>query len=79
MLGDTDEAVSILEQAVDEFPGRTSGRVFLALAQYSNGEADQAVRTLLSLLLETTVDEDILSYSDVLGYYVDNLDETLDD
>ncbi len=79
VLGETDEAISILEQAVDEFPERNSGRVFLALAQYSEGEADQAVSNLLSLLLKTTSDEDILAYADALEYYVDNLDETLDD
>lgn len=79
VLGETDEAVSMLDQAVDEFPDRNSGRVFLALAQYSNGEADLAVSNLLSLLLKTTSDEDILAYADALDYYVDNLDETLDD
>ncbi len=78
VLGDAEEAVSILEQAVEEYPERNSTRVFLALAQYSNGEAAQAVSILLSLLLETTADEDILSYADALDYYVDNLDETLD-
>jgi len=79
VLGDTDEAVSILEQAVDEFPERNSGRVFLALAHYSNGEMEKAVSALLSLLLKTTADDDILAYADVLDYYVDNLDEMLAD
>jgi tetratricopeptide (TPR) repeat protein len=78
VIGEADEAVSILEQAVDEFPGRSSGQVFLALAYYSNGDYDQAVSTLLSLLLQTTTDEDILAYADALEYYKDNLDETLD-
>ena len=55
-----------------------SGRVFLALAHYSNGDADLAVSTLLAVLLETTKDEDILGYADALDYYKDNLDETLD-
>jgi tetratricopeptide (TPR) repeat protein len=78
VIGESDEAVSILEQAVEEFPDRNSGRVFLALAYYSNGEADRAVSDLLSLLLDTTSDEDILGYADALEYYIDNLDETLD-
>lgn len=74
-IGEYDEAVSMLEQAVDEFPDRNSGRVFLALAQYSNGQEDLAVGTLLSVLLETTSDADILSYADTLDYYKDHLDE----
>lgn len=77
--GEYDEAVAMLEQAVDEFPERNSGRVFLALAHYSNGDADLAVSTLLSVLLDTTADEDILNYADALEYYKDNLDEAADD
>jgi tetratricopeptide (TPR) repeat protein len=78
VTGEYDEAVSILEQATEEFPDRNSGRVFLALAYFSNGDAERAVSTLLSLLLETTSDEDILGYADALDYYKDNLGETLD-
>lgn len=78
VIGESDEAVSILEQAVDEYPGRNSGRAFLALGYYSNGEYDKAVSLLLSLLIETTSDEDIQNYADALEYYVDNLDETVD-
>jgi tetratricopeptide (TPR) repeat protein len=78
VVGEYDEAIGILEQAAEEFPERRSGRAFLALAQYSNGEAAQALSTLLSLLLETTSDEDILNYADALDYYKDNLDESLD-
>jgi len=78
VVGEHDEAVETLEQAADEFPGNNSGRVFLALAHYSNGDPDLAVSTLLAILLETTQDKDILAYADALDYYKDNLDETLD-
>jgi tetratricopeptide (TPR) repeat protein len=78
VTGDFDDAVAFLEQATDEFPERNSGRVFLALAYYSKGECQRAVSTLLSVLLDTTTDEDILGYADTLEYYKDNLDETLD-
>lgn len=78
VVGEYEEAVEILEQAVDEFPDRNSSRAFLALAYLSNGDAEDAVRTLLGLLLETTSDQDILAYADALDYYKDNLDETLD-
>lgn len=76
VVGEYEDAVNFLEQAVDEFPSRKSGRAFLALAHYSNGDVEQAVRELLSLLLETTTDEDILAYADTLEYYKDNLDES---
>lgn len=79
VVGESEDAVALLEQAVDEFPNRNSGRAFLALAYYSNGEYDQAVSLLLSLLLETTSDKDIRGYAESLEYYVDNLDETVDE
>lgn len=79
VVGEFEDAVAILEQAVDEFPQRSSGRVFLALAHYSNGAPDLAVGGLLALLLETTSDEDILAYADALDYYKDNLDDTLEE
>ena len=64
MVGEHEEAVEALQRAVEEFPENNSGRVFLALAHYSNGDADLAVSTLLGLLLETTSDADILAYAE---------------
>jgi tetratricopeptide (TPR) repeat protein len=77
VVGEYDEAVECLERAVEEYPTRNSGRAFLALAHYSNGRPDEAVRMLLDLLLSTTGDADIRSFADPLEYYRDNLD--LDD
>lgn len=77
VVGEYEDAVACLEQAVDEYPTRNSGRAFLALAHYSNGRPDEAVRLLLDLLLSTTNDADIRSFADALEYYRDNLD--LDD
>jgi tetratricopeptide (TPR) repeat protein len=75
VIGEDEEAIEVLESAVDEFPHHNSARVFLALAYYSNDRLDQAISELLALLLETTSDQDILAYADVLEYYKDNLDE----
>lgn len=78
-VGDFEDAVTVLEKAVAQFPDNNSGKVFLALAYYSDAREDEAVRLLLELLLETTSDEDILAYADPLDYYKDNLDEVWDD
>ena len=45
------EAVSTLRAAVAEFPDHTALRTFLALALYSHAEYDDAVATLLDLVL----------------------------
>jgi tetratricopeptide (TPR) repeat protein len=75
VVGEYEDAVAVLEQAVEQFPEKQSGRVFLALAYYSDGQEDKAVGTLLDVLLKTTTDTDILSFAGPLEYYKDNLDE----
>lgn len=79
VIGDFQEAVDALEQAVDDFPDDNSSKTFLALAYYSNEQYSEAVQLLLDLLLRTTNDEQILSYTDTLDFYKDNLDEIWDD
>jgi tetratricopeptide (TPR) repeat protein len=74
VIGEFAKAVKTLETAVAKFPDNKSGHAFLALAHYNNGQQETAVRTLMELLLETTQDENIKSYADVLEFYKDNLD-----
>lgn len=78
-VGEFETAVSILKQAEQKFPERNSIKAFLALAQYSDAQEDEAVRILIDLLLKTTEDEDILAFADTLDYYKDNLDEVWDE
>lgn len=65
--------------SVAQFPENKSGHVFLALAYYSNEQKEEAMRILMEVLLETTQNEDILSYADVFEFYKDNLEEVWDD
>jgi len=78
-IGAFEKSVDTLKLAVNQFPDNNSGKTFLALAYYSDGQEDEAVRLLLDLLLQTTKDEDILAYADALDYYKDNLDEVWDE
>lgn len=78
-IGDFQEAVDALEEAINGFPDDNSSKAFLALAYYSNDQHTEAVQMLLELLLTTTNDEQILSYADTLDFYKDNLDEIWDD
>jgi tetratricopeptide (TPR) repeat protein len=75
VVGESQEAVDLLEDAIDQFPDNNSSRAFLALAYYSTDQVEDSVRTLMELLLETTKDENILAYADPLDYYKDNLDD----
>ncbi|MEM7114246.1 MAG: tetratricopeptide repeat protein [Chloroflexota bacterium] len=75
-VGKYEDAVAVLKKAHTDFPDSRSAQVFLALAYYSDGQDDEAVRLLLNLLLQTTQDEEISAFADALEYYKDNLDET---
>ncbi|MBE2222755.1 MAG: tetratricopeptide repeat protein [Anaerolineae bacterium] len=79
VIGEFEESVEALETAVSQFPDNKSGHVFLALAYYSNDQKEDAMRTLMELLLETTQNEDILAYADVLEFYKDHLEEVWDE
>lgn len=78
-LGQFETAVDTLEDAASQLPDSNAVRAFLALAYYSNGQEDEAVRLLLELLLQTTQDEEIKLFADTLDYYKDNLDEVWDE
>ncbi len=74
-IGEFEEAVELLENATSQYPEDNSAKTFLALAYYSNEQYTESVQLLLSLLLQTTEDEQITAYADTLDYYKDNLDE----
>lgn len=78
LIGEHEEAVEVLERAVESFPTRKSSRVFLALAYYSDGQPHLAISKLMSTLLETTSDQDILAYADAFEYYIEELEEDQD-
>jgi tetratricopeptide (TPR) repeat protein len=75
LVGDFEEAVETLEEAVQRFPDSESAKAFLALAYYSNDQYEEAVSLLLDLLVRTTKNEEVLAYGDTLDYFKDNLDE----
>lgn len=78
-IGEFQEAVDVLEAYMERFPGNFAGLPFLAIAYYGNQQYEESVSLLLSIVLDTTSDEDILAYGDTLDYYKDNLDEVWDD
>ena len=78
-IGAVDDALAVLKRFTKEFPDLNSGRVFLALAYYSDGREDETTRILLDLLLETTSDEDILAYAGTIEFYRDHLEDFWDE
>jgi tetratricopeptide (TPR) repeat protein len=70
-VGEHAEAVAVLREAAARFPDHRALRVFLALAQYSAGNAIGALITALDVAQS---DPDRLDgYQRAVGYYVDEL------
>lgn len=75
-LGEYEKSLKVFDQAVKEFPGNRSLKVFRALTLYNLGQSEEAVSQLLIQLLDTTKDESIKSYERALRFYSDKLSET---
>lgn len=75
VIGEFSDAVGVLEQAVERYPESSGAKAFLAIAYYGNEQYSESVTLMMDLLLDTTADEEIQSYSDTLAYFKDNLDE----
>jgi predicted Zn-dependent protease len=69
-LGRCDDAVAALHRGAAEFPDSPSVQVFLALALTSAGQAEEAVRTLITLALDQIGDDDLQYYQRALREYV---------
>lgn len=75
-LGDYQQAIATLRRGLERFPDHREFSTFLALAYYNVGEYNDAVRTLLLTLLDTTQDPNLVRYDRALRFYADHLDET---
>jgi Flp pilus assembly protein TadD len=71
-VGQVEESVRILRQAVARFPERADLRVFLALSLHSAGETTSALVTLLDLILASP-GVDLHGYERAARYYTDEL------
>jgi hypothetical protein len=63
------DAVKVLQQAVDLFPGQASVKVFLALALTSAGRCHEAVQILVTLALDHIDRDELQHYQRALRSY----------
>ena len=71
-LGQIEESVRVLHDAVARFPDRADLKVFLAFSLYSAGEPATALVTLLDLILASP-GIDLHGYERAARYYTDEL------
>ena len=77
-LGRYEESLETLRRGVAEFPDYAPLKAFLAMTLYNCGEHKEAVSTLLNLVLDTTDDAEVKSYSRAIALYARDLDQVWD-
>ena len=75
-IGMFEKSISVLNEAISQFPGDHSLRVFLALSKYNVKDFEGSIQILLDSLVETSTCENIQRYSRAIRYYRDHLDDT---
>ena len=73
-LGMYDQAQSLFEKAIEEFPDRNEYRVFYAMVLYNQQNFSEAMSILLTQLAETSKDPGIQNYKKAITFYSENLD-----
>ncbi|MCP3802892.1 tetratricopeptide repeat protein [Allokutzneria sp. A3M-2-11 16] len=77
-LGRYEESLETLRRGVAEFPDFAPLKAFLAMTLYNCGENKEAVSMLLNLVLDTTDDASVKSYSEAIALYARDLDQVWD-
>jgi tetratricopeptide (TPR) repeat protein len=74
-LGMYDNAVSVFEEAIKEYPERREFRVFYAMTLFNLKDYGQAMEILLKQLADTSEDKGIQAYKKAIHFYADKLDQ----
>ncbi|WP_154991883.1 tetratricopeptide repeat protein [Priestia megaterium] len=75
-LGEYEKSKDIFLKGMDLFPDNHVIKVFYSMTLYNLKEHSKAMELILKCLLNTTNDNEILSYKKALNFYSDKLDQT---
>lgn len=74
-LAQYEEATTLFQQAIQEYPEAREFKVFYAMVLYNLGRYSEGMQLLLTELAETTTDEGIREYQRAILFYADKLDQ----
>lgn len=74
-LGNYEKSQTVFLKGMDLFPKNKAIQVFYSMTLYNMKEHNRAMELLLTCLVETTSDKEILSYRRAITFYADKLDE----
>jgi tetratricopeptide (TPR) repeat protein len=75
-LGEYEKSKDIFLKGMELFPDNHVIKVFYSMTLYNLKEHSKAMELLLKCLINTTNDNEILSYKKALHFYSDKLDQT---
>ena len=75
-LGEYEKSREIFQMGMDLYPNNEAIKVFFAMTLYNLKEHGRAMELLLNCLIDSTTDEEILSYKKAISFYSDKLDQT---
>ncbi|MEH6881743.1 tetratricopeptide repeat protein [Priestia megaterium] len=75
-LGEYEKSKETFLKGMELFPDKHVIKVFYSMTLYNLKEHSQAMELLLKCLINTTNDNEILSYKRALNFYSDKLDQT---
>jgi tetratricopeptide (TPR) repeat protein len=75
-LGEYEKSKKTFLKGMELFPDNHVIKVFYSMTLYNLKEHSKAMELLLKCLLNTTNDNEILSYKKALHFYSDKLDQT---
>ncbi|MUL30652.1 tetratricopeptide repeat protein [Priestia megaterium] len=75
-LGEYEKSKETFLKGMELFPDNHVIKVFYSMTLYNLKEHSQAMQLLLKCLINTTNDNEILSYKRALNFYSDKLDQT---
>ncbi|WP_067725574.1 tetratricopeptide repeat protein [Oceanobacillus damuensis] len=77
-LGDYERSKRTFLKGIELFPHNRAIQTFYSMTLYNLNEHSKAMELLLKCLIDTTVDDEILSYKEAIDFYSNKLDEIWD-
>lgn len=74
-IGDYEKSKTVFLKGLELFPNNRAIQVFYSMTLYNLKEHSSAMELLLKCLIDTTKDEEILSYKKAINFYKDRLDD----
>lgn len=75
-LGEYEKSKATFLKGIELFPHNRAIQTFYSMTLYNLNEHHQAMELLLTCLIETTTDNEILNYKRAIDFYANKLDKT---